>query len=1050
MEIFHSKKQTWQLLFSVILILTMLIPGSSAYADDPVPDGTGQPVVENTIEPQIDTSSEVTQVPEDTDIPEPVPTEASPGETTDTMVPESEGTPSPETTPEDQTSGDQQLPDPDGISDSVPEVIDFLEENEMVLSNGYGDPLPMASAAVEAALTFPDPWIVRGGETYRFLPVGGCAAYGGVGTYCTETATPVQAAVDFANPGETVNIGAGVFIETVDITKDLTLQGEAGAIIRAPSGINSVDVEFTSLGGSNIRPIIYVGNGAVVQIDSLTVDGNNVGNTNYGLVGIGYCNASGSISNTTITNIQDNPASGSQHGVGIYVVNKDGVERTVDISNNTINNFQKNAMALSGDGLTVNVDRNTVTGKGEINYIAQNGIQVSYGAAGTITNNTVTGFDFTNPSNAWNNASAGILVYQPGGDVLVDGNTVSNSDNGIYVYDATNTEISSNTVRNNLYGIVLYDVSNTTSTNNVLLDNRTAAIALWDAYTTLLSGDQIDGNSTGTSNNGSSGIYAGDTVNGLSMYGVSITDTYKGLNLDDGASASNWLIRNSLFNGNGYGAFFQGDMTSLVILDSQFNDNATGVMGSSDGVGLYSYSHGADASRIFNNVFISGSQFNGNSYKGLYLEKANDLMIDRVIAQNNGQNGLDINLKGANYSSISVNNSEFSNNGWISSYASGSNIWVKARNDSAYAAYPATLSVLTLNNLNIFSAPIGVIIGNTSADTTGVGNAQLRLSRLVDFSTGIGLLNRSTQPFIAVDNWWGCNTGPNTASPGCSSTMDTSNPTIPTALLIPSYLQLGLFADPDQITNQAPNNVSDLYVDMYGNVNQMPMWGALTWFVPPAITQVSGPGSLSGDTFTAGDAGISTFSTSYDYSGDVTATVETIGVVTPPVDPGDDDPIIIVPVDPGQIIPVTGGLVPLSCEVANLLELPDGRQLIFYDVLCMYSAGIEDEPFETLPEELMEKFPADASFISGVTVSLVKGEEIFIDLPAGVGAAVRFPISKDQTEKQLKLFRWDPFADEGKGEWVEVENTLIEQVNEEDFFFTAPIYKTGTYAMTID
>lgn len=1049
MELNRRKNQTWKFIFSLLLIFTMLVPGSSAYADDPLPESTGQPEEGAGVSSQSEVLSTATQVTVGTNNPETEPAEPILDQLLETPVPEEGVMPSPEGTPEAELAPAQSGSDPEGNPDGVPDVINFLQQNEIVLSNGNGDQLSMASVEVEEALTFPDPWIIRGGVTYRFLPVGGCTAYGGVGPYCTETATPVQAAVDFANPGETVYVGAGVFIETVDITKDLTLQGEAGTIIRAPSGNGSVDVEFTNISGSTgIRPVIYVGNGAVVHIDSLTVDGNNVGNTNYGLVGIGYCNASGSITNTTITNIQNSPANGSQHGVGIYVVNKDGIDRTVDISNNTINNFQKNGMALSGNGLTVNVNNNTVTGKGEINYIAQNGIQVSFGAKGSIYNNTVTGFDFTNAANPDNNASAGILVYQPGGDVLVHGNTISNSDNGIYVYDATNTSISSNTLRNNLYGIVLYDVSNTNLSNNVLLDNRTAAIALWEAYTTLLSGDLIDGNSAGTSNNGSSGIYAGYTVNGLSLNGVSITDTYKGINLDAGASASNWLIRNSLFNGNGYGAFFQGDMTGLVILDSQFNDNATGVMGSSDGVGLYAYSHGADASRIFNTVFISGGQFNGNSFKGIYLEKANDLMIDRVIAQNNGQNGLDINLKGANYSNISVNNSEFSNNGWIPSYASAANIWLKARNDSAYAAYPATLSALTLNNLNIFGGPTGVIIGNAAGDSTGIGNAQLRLSRLVDFSTGIGLLNRSTQPFIAVDNWWGCNTGPNT--PGCSNAQDLSSQVLPISLIIPSYLQLGLEASPEQITTQSPNNVSNLNVVMRNNVNPTPLGGALYWFIPPAITQVSGPGSLSGATFTAGSAGISTFSTSYDYSGDVPATVETTGVVTPPDGPGDDDPIIVVPVTPGQIIPVTGGLVPLSCEVANLLELPDGRQLVFYDVLCMYSAGFEDEPFETLPEELMEKFPTDASFTSGVTISLVKGEEVFIDLPAGVGAAVRFPINKEQTQKQLKLFRWDPFADEGKGEWIEIENTLIEQVNEEDFYFTAPIYKTGTYAMTID
>lgn len=1058
-------KQVWQFVFSCAVILSMLIPGSAAYADETQPGtveatettaaaGVTVPVATQTVEsptaPAVEAAGETVAANSDSEL-QPTSTET----VEQTPTPDDEVTPTPDPVlPETdleptEVVEDTVNPPSPADAETVSGVIEYLQENEIVLTNSEGDALPLASTDVEAALSYPDPWIIRGADTYRFLPVGGCAAYGGVGEFCTETSTPIQAAVNFALAGETVYIGSGVFVETVDIDKDLTLQGEAGTVIQAPSGTGSVAVDFTSLGGTNLRPVIYISNGAFVHIDSLTVDGNNVGNGNYSLVGIGFCNAGGEITNSTITNIQDNPASGNQSGVAIYAANKDGVARTITINGNTINNFQKNGMALTGEGLTVNVTNNTVTGKGEINYNAQNGIQVSSGATGTIANNTITGFDYTKPGDYWNDGAAAILLYNAGNGVTVSGNQILNSDNAIYVYNSDNATVTGNTVNNNLYGIVLYDTNNAALSNNVLLNNRTAAVALWDAYNTSLSGDRIDGNSSGTSNNGSSGIYAGNTVSGLQINGVTITDTYKGINVDDGTSAANWLIQNSTFNGNGYGAFFQGNMNILNILNSQFNDNATGVMGASDGVGLYAASHGATASRIFNNVYISGSQFNGNSYKGIYLEKANDLMINQVIAQNNGWNGLDINLKGANYQNIYVGNSVFANNGLNTTQTSPANIWVKARNDAAYAAYPATLTNLTLDNLNIYGGPAGVIIGNAAGDSTGVTNAQLRLSRLVDFTSGYGLINRSLQQVIASSNWWGCNTGPNTA--GCSNTQDLSSEGNPTALVIPSYLQLGLSASPASITNQAPDNTSQLAVLMTTNLSAEPLQGSLYWFTSPAVSLLSGPGSLSGSTFTAGNAGITTFSTSYDYSGAVNANVETIAVVVPGGDDNsDDEPAIVIPVVPGEIIPVTGGMVPLSCAVANLLELPDGRQLVFYDVLCQYAAGFQDEPFDTLPDELSEKFPADASFHSGVTVSLVKGDEVFFDLPAGVGAAVRFPITREQTEKKLGLLRWDPFARNGEGEWVAVDGSLIEQVTEDKFFFTTPIYKTGTYAMTME
>ena len=56
---------------------------------------------------------------------------------------------------------------------------------------------------------------------------------------------------------------------------------------------------------------------------------------------------------------------------------------------------------------TVSVTGNTVTGEGPVNYIAQNGIQMGYGAKGAVTSNIVTGNAYSGANQA---SSGGILV----------------------------------------------------------------------------------------------------------------------------------------------------------------------------------------------------------------------------------------------------------------------------------------------------------------------------------------------------------------------------------------------------------------------------------------------------------------------------------------------------------------------------------------------------------------------------------------------------------------------------------------------------------------
>ncbi|MGB8644400.1 MAG: hypothetical protein WCF84_04135 [Anaerolineae bacterium] len=258
----------------------------------------------------------------------------------------------------------------------------------------------------------------------------------------THLCQTIQHAVDLATAGDTVLVLPGAYVEQVDIGKNLTLQGQgAASIIQSPAALAT---KFTT--PSNKKPIVYAHN-ATVTIQYLMVDGNGQGNANNQFLGIAYYNAGGAITHTSVVHVRDTPASGVQHGVGIYAYNQDGASRTLNVLDNTVSDFQKNGMALMGNGLTVNVQRNTVTGAGPISYTAQNGIQVSDGATGKVGPlNTVSGISYT--GSGWSATS--ILVIESNVDIQF--NTVTNGMLGIYMIEG-NSNIVGNTVTASTAGV---------------------------------------------------------------------------------------------------------------------------------------------------------------------------------------------------------------------------------------------------------------------------------------------------------------------------------------------------------------------------------------------------------------------------------------------------------------------------------------------------------------------------------------------------------------------------------------------------------------------
>jgi hypothetical protein len=215
------------------------------------------------------------------------------------------------------------------------------------------------------------------------------------------------------------------------------------------------------------------------------VTGADISGANYfgvvvnGDVGTVSVNVTGS----AIHDIGETPLAGqgSQHGVAVYYRGFGGAA-SGSISGDTITDYQKGAITANGH-VSATITNNSVTGQGSVSWIAQNGIQVGYGAKATVSGNTVSGNSYTGSTGV---SSAGILVVGgagvstacgPGGTIgdcpytvglTITKNTLTGNDVGVWLFNAdpagnppstaTNNAVKINKISNNA-------VNNTTGWN---------------------------------------------------------------------------------------------------------------------------------------------------------------------------------------------------------------------------------------------------------------------------------------------------------------------------------------------------------------------------------------------------------------------------------------------------------------------------------------------------------------------------------------------------------------------------------------------------------
>ncbi len=246
--------------------------------------------------------------------------------------------------------------------------------------------------------------------------------------------THIQDAIDAASPGDHIRICKGTYVEQLTIRKALDIDADSGAVLM-PSAMKQ---NTTSLfDGAPIATAILVADATNVSISGLTVDGVNNGISGCApdLEGITLQNASGNISRAAIRNLKlGSGLVGCQSGTGLFVQSGGGMISKVEIEDCTIHDFQKNGITANEAGTTAFIRRNVVTGIGPTAVIAQNGIQIGFGAGGAIAKNVVTNNLFSTCSAvaSCTAVATNILVEQSDG-VEVSGNRAGISQVAIFV-----------------------------------------------------------------------------------------------------------------------------------------------------------------------------------------------------------------------------------------------------------------------------------------------------------------------------------------------------------------------------------------------------------------------------------------------------------------------------------------------------------------------------------------------------------------------------------------------------------------------------------------
>lgn len=204
-----------------------------------------------------------------------------------------------------------------------------------------------------------------------------------------------------------------------------------------------VEICAAKPGGGNTK-------GVSVAVSHVTIEGDWPSSvcydSLYGVLVEGGANLS--LTSSVVQQAGAYPLNGCQGGVGIQAgLSVTGQIGHASLTRDTVQSYQKNGITIDGPGSTGRISDVTISGAGPTAQIAQNGVQISFGATGTVTGSTITGNNYTGTGEA---SATGILVVGGGGAVCGIGK------DSPLVQHASFTR---NALINNDLGIALFNVN---------------------------------------------------------------------------------------------------------------------------------------------------------------------------------------------------------------------------------------------------------------------------------------------------------------------------------------------------------------------------------------------------------------------------------------------------------------------------------------------------------------------------------------------------------------------------------------------------------------
>jgi hypothetical protein len=349
----------------------------------------------------------------------------------------------------------------------------------------------------------------------------------------------VQGAVDAARPGERVYLcGTAPYVESVVVQKDLRLTGDRGATIEAPADPAAPTTFFSSRNLQTPYSVLTVLGAANVQVTGVTIEGPFANSdfcnaTDVGVLQIGSGELQ--LAEDKVLDIEaadQADLGGCSAGFGVQIGSRywpaasgssSGVLNfpgSAQIRNVSVSGYQGLGILADGPGTHIQLSSSDIDGSGPSALVSRYGVQVSRGATGRVTDNSISDNEYT--GTAFFNAGAGVLVFGGCGDpvdvgVQVDGNRLTNDDSGVASeeFDPTCSFATSTPTHNQIDGDVIAKNDGETNQSPTPDEAGNTYAGYQVGIADNGSHDEVDGNTiTGTIVDGSDTAFGPQTTPG--------------------------------------------------------------------------------------------------------------------------------------------------------------------------------------------------------------------------------------------------------------------------------------------------------------------------------------------------------------------------------------------------------------------------------------------------------------------------------------------------------------------------------------------------------